>query len=177
AETVVTASPDQVLVDWPVAPLASRERAHVRVRVAGHDDVWSQWSPATVTEAGLLSPDDWSARPVGAAWPEDGESDDRRPSLVRREFSTRGGPAPGAPGYRVVSFAPRPGGGLTSASARHRTPYGEASISWRVEEDRLVVAVHVPVGATGVLELPGLPAEIIPHGTHHRDTAVLVALA
>ena len=68
-----------------------------------------------------------------------------------------GGLAPAAPGYRVVRFAPQPGGGLTSASARHRTPYGEASISWRVEDERLVVDVRVPVGATGVLELPGLP--------------------
>ncbi len=31
-----------------------------------------------------------------------------------------GGLAPAAPGYRVVRFAPQPGGGLTSASARHR---------------------------------------------------------
>ena len=46
-----------------------------------------------------------------------------------------GGLAPAAPGYRRIRFAPRPGGGLTSASARQLTPYGEASISWRVEDD------------------------------------------
>ena len=85
-ETVVAASDDQVLVEWPVAPLATRERAAIRVRLADADGVWSGWSAATVVEAGLLDPADWTAKPVGAAWDEDPESDDRRPSLVRREF-------------------------------------------------------------------------------------------
>ena len=90
-ETAVSASDDQILVDWPVAPLRSRESATVRVRLAGEAGDWSDWSPATTLEAGLLSPEDWTARPVGAAWVEDRESDDRRPSLVRREFSVGAG--------------------------------------------------------------------------------------
>ena len=36
------------------------------------------------------------------------------------------------PGYRRVWVAPRPGGGLTSASLRHRTPCGEVRVSWDV---------------------------------------------
>jgi alpha-L-rhamnosidase len=88
-----------------------------------------------------------------------------------------GGLAPAAPGYHVVRFAPQPGGGLTSAAARHVTPYGEASISWRIEDERLVVDARVPVGATGLLELPGQPAETLGHGMHHRETAVVVAVA
>ena len=80
-----------------------------------------------------------------------------------------GGLAPARAGYRVVRFAPRPGGGLTSASARHLTAYGEASISWRAEDDRLAVEVTVPVGATGVLELPAAGRD--PRtGTHRRET-------
>ena len=90
-ETVVAASDDQILVEWPVAPLASRERAAIRVRLADGDGVWSDWSAATVVEAGLLDPADWTAKPVGAAWDEDPESDDRRPSLVRREFHVADG--------------------------------------------------------------------------------------
>src|SRR5918996_5119946 len=36
------------------------------------------------------------------------------------------GLAPAAPGYRELEVRPVPGRGLTRASARHRTPYGEA---------------------------------------------------
>ncbi|MFH8249010.1 family 78 glycoside hydrolase catalytic domain [Microbacterium sp. B2969] len=62
----VVTSDAQVLVAWPDAPLNSRERATVRVRVRGED--WSDWSEPATVEAGLLAPEDWSARfirPVG----------------------------------------------------------------------------------------------------------------
>ncbi|PRY32469.1 alpha-L-rhamnosidase [Umezawaea tangerina] len=55
-------SADQVLVGWPGAPLVSRERVGVRVRV--RDDEWSPWSDPTWVEAGLLSATDWTARLV-----------------------------------------------------------------------------------------------------------------
>ncbi|QLD11450.1 glycoside hydrolase family 78 protein [Microbacterium oleivorans] len=78
------------------------------------------------------------------------------------------GLAPAEPGYRRIRFAPQPGGGLTHAGARHRTPYGEAAISWRVEGTMLRVELTVPVGATAVLELPGAPVEELGHGVHLR---------
>lgn len=84
--TIEIESSDQVLVPWPLAPLSSRERAEVRVAVAGADGTWSVPGPATVVEAGLLNPEDWSARPIGADLDEDPESDDRRPTLVRASF-------------------------------------------------------------------------------------------
>jgi alpha-L-rhamnosidase len=67
AEVVEQNSGDQVLVPWPVAPLGSRERAEVRVRVrdaaAGDDEQrWSAWSGPAVVEAGLLDESDWTAR-------------------------------------------------------------------------------------------------------------------
>ncbi|WP_427893076.1 family 78 glycoside hydrolase catalytic domain [Kribbella sp. GL6] len=54
-------SPDQVLVPWPGDPLGSRQSAQVRVRVRGNED-WSEWSEPAYVEAGLLAPDDWTAR-------------------------------------------------------------------------------------------------------------------
>ena len=83
-------SAEQILVPWPEEPLASRERATVRVRVEGVDGSRSEWGPAVEVEAGLLDPADWSARPVGGAWPEDPDTDDRRPALVRRAFDLGG---------------------------------------------------------------------------------------
>ena len=82
-------SGESVLVPWPSHSLASRERATVRVRVWAGDDA-SDWSEPAVVEAGLFEASDWSAVPVGAAWSEDPESDDRRPPLVRHGFETSG---------------------------------------------------------------------------------------
>ncbi len=50
---------------------------------------------------------------------------------------TVGGLAPLEPGYKKIGVRPVPGGGLTHASARLRTPYGMASSSWRVEGGRM----------------------------------------
>ncbi len=68
---------------------------------------------------------------------------------------TVGGLAPLDPGYRRMAIAPRPGGGLTSARARHRTPYGLAECAWRVDGGRLVVRATVPPNTTASVTLPG----------------------
>ncbi|MDN4473821.1 alpha-L-rhamnosidase [Demequina zhanjiangensis] len=79
---------DQVLVDWPAAPLASREAVAVSVRVSDGEK-WSDWSDAVTAEAGLLQADDWKAVPVGSA-DDPGEGPHRRPERVRREFTLDG---------------------------------------------------------------------------------------
>jgi alpha-L-rhamnosidase len=55
------ASTEQVLVPWPAEPLRSREAAEVRVRVSG-GGARSDWSEPATVEAGLLRPEDWTAR-------------------------------------------------------------------------------------------------------------------
>ena len=87
------------------------------------------------------------------------------------------GLAPAEPGYRAIRFAPRPGGGLTSASARHRTPYGDASISWHLVDGVLRVRVEVPVGATGVIDLDGREPEQVGHGVFERELAMVEAVS
>ncbi|WP_262402179.1 family 78 glycoside hydrolase catalytic domain [Actinomadura sp. CNU-125] len=59
-------SVEQVLVPWPAEPLASRDAAAVRIRVA-HKDEWSGWSETAVVEAGLLDSADWTADFVSPA--------------------------------------------------------------------------------------------------------------
>ena len=74
------------------------------------------------------------------------------------------GLAPAAPGYRRIAIAPKPGGGLTNASARHRTPYGEAVVAWEASDGELVVRATVPVGASAEVALPGGEAFTVGHG-------------
>ncbi|HVV13254.1 glycoside hydrolase family 78 protein [Amycolatopsis sp.] len=74
-------SAEQVLVPWPFEPLAARERAEVRVRVASGEQ-WSDWSEPSTVEAGLLSPDDWSAQFVSPV-------QDRPAPILRRTVTLR----------------------------------------------------------------------------------------
>ena len=51
---------------------------------------------------------------------------------------------PHAPGGKRVGIAPRPGGGLTHASASLETGYGKVASSWKLDDQRFVLAVSVP---------------------------------
>ena len=77
------------------------------------------------------------------------------------------GLAPAEPGYRTIAFRPRPGGGLTSASASHQTPWGRAAISWRITSGELRVAMTVPPNCTATADLPGRDPVELPAGIHH----------
>ncbi len=76
----------QVLVPWPFAPLGSRERATVRVRV-GSGGRWSDWSEVAEVEAGLLDPSDWTA---GFVTPTEVGGLGSPAPLVRGEFAVKG---------------------------------------------------------------------------------------
>jgi alpha-L-rhamnosidase len=86
-----------------------------------------------------------------------------------------GGLAPDAPGYRRIRFAPRPGGGITRAGARHLTPYGPASISWRVAGDRMSLELDVPTGATATLDLEGVDPRALGPGRHRVEVTLTSA--
>src|SRR5262249_31542718 len=67
---------------------------------------------------------------------------------------TVAGLAPAEPGYRTIAVRPRPGGGLTRAAARHRTPYGIADVAWERAGRTLNLSVTVPPGTSAVVGLP-----------------------
>lgn len=69
---------DQILVDWPFAPLESRDRAQLRVRVAGLGG-WSAWSPPAAVEASLLQQSDWAATWITAV--EGADANDPAPII------------------------------------------------------------------------------------------------
>jgi alpha-L-rhamnosidase len=86
---------------------------------------------------------------------------------------TVAGLAPAAPGYREIVVRPVLGSGLTSASARHRTPYGMAEAGWERRGDEVRLAVTVPVGSTATVHLPGRVDPVqVAHGTHRWSVVI-----
>jgi alpha-L-rhamnosidase len=80
-----------------------------------------------------------------------------------------GGLAPAAPGYRQITVAPHPGGGLTRARARHITPYGPAECAWQIQDGQISVDVIVPPNSSALVSLPGSdqPPVTVQPGSHH----------
>lgn len=77
------------------------------------------------------------------------------------------GLAPAAPGYRRLRIAPQPPRrGLTSASARLKTPYGTAESGWVLNDGVVQLAVRVPVGVTAEVVLPSGALHVVGHGEH-----------
>mgnify|MGYP002521773031 FL=1 len=64
AGSFVLDTSETIFIPWPSAPLSSLQHVDVRVRVAGQDGVWSEWSEPVSYETGLLSKGDWKAMPV-----------------------------------------------------------------------------------------------------------------
>jgi alpha-L-rhamnosidase len=87
------------------------------------------------------------------------------------------GLTPSAPGYKEIMFEPRPGGGLTSASARHDTPFGPAGIEWMRQGEVLQVAVTVPSGTNAVVRLPDGSETHVGPGRHDLSSVCRAASA
>ncbi|MBN9393290.1 MAG: glycoside hydrolase family 78 protein [Chloroflexi bacterium] len=80
-----------------------------------------------------------------------------------------GGLAPAAPGYKKLTIRPVPGGGLTSARARHITPYGLAESAWKLADGQFQLDAIVPPNTTATVVLPGHDGEALEvgPGAHH----------
>ncbi|MFC3999288.1 family 78 glycoside hydrolase catalytic domain, partial [Nocardiopsis sediminis] len=132
--TVSVEGDESVLVAWPFAPLSSRERRAVRVRVAGEDGSLSAWSEWATVEAGLLSPSDWVAQMVGpdAAGAIAAESS----PLVRGTFGVRDVPVSRA---RVHASAH---GVFELEVNGHRVGRDELAPGWSAYESRLRYATY-----------------------------------
>jgi alpha-L-rhamnosidase len=79
-----------------------------------------------------------------------------------------------APGYKHVLIAPRPGGTLTSASAKLETIHGTVASSWSLSGKVFKLSVTVPANTTASVTLPatktvlldGTPAQAQADGTY-----------
>jgi alpha-L-rhamnosidase len=61
---------------------------------------------------------------------------------------------PDVPGYRHVIVHPRPGGGLTHASATLKTRHGTTVVAWVMENATFILDVDIPPNATATVTLP-----------------------
>lgn len=71
---------------------------------------------------------------------------------------------PAEPGYRHVLVQPQPGGGLDSARAELRTPYGLAVSAWRRVAGGMEVTAVIPPNARGTIRLPGARLAAVSEG-------------
>lgn len=76
-------------------------------------------------------------------------------------------PDPDHPGYGAVTIAPRPGGGITSASAAVGTPHGRITTAWNVTNGIFSLDVALPRDVRATLELPDGSTRVLSHGSHH----------
>ena len=63
-------------------------------------------------------------------------------------------PLPDAPGWKHFRIAPRPGGGLSHASASVETPYGPAASAWKMADGLMQLDVTIPANSTAEVIIP-----------------------
>ena len=70
----------------------------------------------------------------------------------------------GAPGYKHILIQPRPGGGFTSVTASHQTPYGKVSSAWTLKDAAFELAVEIPANTWATVRLPGAQLASVTEG-------------
>ncbi|MFG6403098.1 glycoside hydrolase family 78 protein [Microbacterium sp. P04] len=133
----------------------------------GATTIWERWDSVrpdgTINPSGMTSLNHYA---LGA--------------VVDWMHRTIGGLTSVEPGYRTMRIAPLPGGKLTSATLRHLTTHGEVQVSWKIEDGRMDVDVHLPEGTTAEVLLPLHPdgaGVVVGAGDHHWSYDVDLARA
>jgi len=69
-------------------------------------------------------------------------------------------------GYKEIIIRPRPGGGLTHASASLQTYYGQIRSDWKMEAGAFTLEVHIPANTSATIYIPAENADaILENGT------------
>jgi alpha-L-rhamnosidase len=69
-----------------------------------------------------------------------------------------------APGYKHILIAPRPGGGLTSASTSVESVYGLVASGWEIADGKMILKIEVPANTTATVRVPGAKLEDVSEG-------------
>ena len=85
-------------------------------------------------------------------------------------------PDPGAEAYGVVTIAPRPGGGLSAATATIESRRGAIGVDWRIDGDSFLLEATLPDGVVADIRLPdGSTTTRSGAGTHSFAVAMPTA--
>jgi alpha-L-rhamnosidase len=68
------------------------------------------------------------------------------------------------PGYKHIKIQPHIGGGFTNANASLQTYYGKLSSGWKVETDKVLMDVEIPVNTTATVFVPANSVESVMEG-------------
>jgi alpha-L-rhamnosidase len=78
---------------------------------------------------------------------------------------------PAAPGYKHILIQPHLGGGFSSVSASHITPYGKVSSRWRVVAGTSHLTVQIPANTTATVRVPEAQRSALLEGGKHIDVS------
>ena len=80
---------------------------------------------------------------------------------------------PDNPGFRHFLIKPHVVGDLTWVSAHHDSPYGRIVSNWKIQDDKFLLKVTIPINSTATVYLPGKhEGRSIGSGTHKFDIAI-----
>lgn len=69
-------------------------------------------------------------------------------------FSHCAGIRPLKPGFEEILIKPLPGGSLTEAEARYKSPVGDIYVKWQIAGESLLLHIETPPGRRTRVELP-----------------------
>jgi alpha-L-rhamnosidase len=69
-------------------------------------------------------------------------------------------PVRGEKAYKKFIIQPQIPNGVTWARTSQETPYGEISVNWKLQDEKMKMNIRVPVGSTGILQYPEGTTEI-----------------
>jgi alpha-L-rhamnosidase len=79
------------------------------------------------------------------------------------------------PGYRHIIFRPQPVDELSYTTYTNKTPYGEAGITWKNEDNRFSMDITVPVGSTATVYVPAESLQAITESGKQPEASTGVA--
>ncbi|WP_193214237.1 glycoside hydrolase family 78 protein [Luteolibacter marinus] len=117
----------------------------------GATTIWERWNSYTMESGfGDVSMNSFNHYAYGAC--------------VEWLYETVLGITPLEPGYRKVSIAPVPGGGLTHAAGHFDSVHGRIASAWKVSAGVFTLDVTVPPNTTAEIRLPATPDQVIKEG-------------